>query len=993
MTCRGFGIALTGILLLSVFSADGDIRAGELFSTKETRSGWGQFSADGFSAPVCGVVYRLEDKVTDGMPLGGIDTGCIDLETNGTLGIYSIFNTHVPERGETPLRTPALALHVGGTTWALCGPPPKGIYTEHEPAWLAAELGENQPAWAPATNASRGWAKSVGKSKYDIPAGSVFCHTPARVRWTSPADGEIEIRGGLWLVRNAGRQVHWELRKNSRAFTGGQLAWGPTAAAPQSLAVGSGGPSVLRTTVVLGDRIELVLGERDDDFAGVQLSITGTVRAENPPQGPQPSSPSPGKTEAAKGSGIGSKTWDLAADWSDAQNPNGPWSYHAYFEGPGQHLRRPNYCLFRPDTLPGVRRAKQVHYWGHYPVADLEFETDAPVQVGLRAWSPFIPGSIKESTIPAAVFEVRLRNTTDANQKGTLAFNFPGPMAEETGGDRSERREVTGAFHGVEVKTPLASFALGTLDNEPLRTGADLGADEQAWMNVHRALPQPGQGQVGASAAVDFDLSARQDRIVRFVLAWCAPDWRAGGKPSETGTNAFTHMYAKFYPDPVETAKLLATSHQNLLSRILAWQEVVYKEQQLPVWLRDSLVNNLYLITETGLWAQAKPPLGEWCRSEDGLFAMNECPRECPQIENIPSSLFGNLPVVYFFPDLVLSTLRGYKHYQWPDGQVVWMFGAKAEFTAPVRPYQVASSDICVIEILDKMWLCTGNDDLLKEFYDGCKRATIHAMNIRPDYGDKQVISMAAGDKDWEWVECVPLYGLDSHVGGIRLAQLRMVKRMAEKMGDVEFAKQCDTWLEAGSKAMEEYLWAGSYYRLYNEFKSGKKSDIVMGCQLDGQWIAQFHGLPGVFPPDRVKTTLDTIARVNADPKLCPYGMKIFANADGSKAQGDFALWGDTGTYSALGFMLGMTYIYNGQQAFGEDLLRRAMDYVVVRNGYTWDFPLLWQVDTGKRVYGSDYYQNMILWSVPAVMANQDLAGPCKPGGLVSRMLEAANPK
>jgi hypothetical protein len=62
----------------------------------------------------------------------------------------------------------------------------------------------------------------------------------------------------------------------------------------------------------------------------------------------------------------------------------------------------------------------------------------------------------------------------------------------------------------------------------------------------------------------------------------------------------------------------------------------------------------------------------------------------------------------------------------------------------------------------------------------------------------------------------------------------------------------------------------------------------------------------------------------------------------------------------------------------------------MVRNGYTWDVPLVWEVDSGKRVYGSDYYQNMMLWSVPAVMAGQDLSGPCKPGGLVDRILKAA---
>jgi len=167
---------------------------------------------------------------------------------------------------------------------------------------------------------------------------------------------------------------------------------------------------------------------------------------------------------------------------------------------------------------------------------------------------------------------------------------------------------------------------------------------------------------------------------------------------------------------------------------------------------------------------------------------------------------------------------------------------------------------------------------------------------------------------------------------------------------------------------------------------------VLMGCQLDGDWIARFHGLPGVFRPDRVKITLDTIAKANADPKRCPYGMRVFAAADGSKAKGNFSYWGDAGTFSSEGFMLGMTYVYNGQRAFGEDVIRRTLDYVMVRNGYTWDFPLVWEVDSGKRVYGSDYYQNMMLWSVPAVLAGQDLSGPCKPGGLVDRILKAAAP-
>ena len=50
----------------------------------------------------------------------------------------------------------------------------------------------------------------------------------------------------------------------------------------------------------------------------------------------------------------------------------------------------------------GVRTASEIHYWGHFPVADLEYELPgSPVQVGVRAWSPFLPGDSKSSNTPA----------------------------------------------------------------------------------------------------------------------------------------------------------------------------------------------------------------------------------------------------------------------------------------------------------------------------------------------------------------------------------------------------------------------------------------------------------------------------------------------------------------------------------------------------------------------------------------------------------------
>jgi len=51
-------------------------------------------------------------------------------------------------------------------------------------------------------------------------------------------------------------------------------------------------------------------------------------------------------------------------------------------------------------------KVKHVDYWGHYPIADLEFEADIPLNIGLRAFSPFLPGGV--SRIMSKISGVRI---------------------------------------------------------------------------------------------------------------------------------------------------------------------------------------------------------------------------------------------------------------------------------------------------------------------------------------------------------------------------------------------------------------------------------------------------------------------------------------------------------------------------------------------------------------------------------------------------------
>jgi len=776
---------------------------GELFPMDLPSRQWVQFKARGFEKGVWGVIYRTDQPPTCGMPLGAVDTGCLDLEGNGTFGFCTIFNSHVPRRG--PLNLPFLGIHVDNQTWVLTTQPMK----------------------------------------------SVAMHVP------------------------------------------------------------------------------------------------------------------------------------------------------------GQHGHQVNF-------------ADEIHYWGHYPVADLRYETTASVGVALRAWVPFLPGDVENSNIPGAIFEVHLRNLADKTKDGVVAFSFPGPNEAEAGSFPMRRRFI-GKRHGlvgIEVAGEKSGYVLGAIGEEEIALGGELGLDAGAWARIGKGLPFAA-GQPGSSVSVKFSLQPGEERIVRFVLAWYSPQWYAGGTPDPMSRftlpwyqherqqghpqdgrgSAYTHMYASRFGNAVEVATLLAREHESLLQRTLAWQEIIFSDEALPGWLRDSLVNILHLITETGFWAMAKPPIGEWCRPEDGLFGMNEDPRHCPQIECLPCSFYGNYPVVYFFPRLALSTLRGYKAYQFENGEVTWIFGGMTdrppsppcEMATPTRGYQTTLNGPCVVDMVYRYWLRTRDDEALRELYDCVKRSTIFTMNLRPEDGADGIISFPTGNVGLEWFEACTWAGMAAHVGGIHLANLKQAEAMAKRVGDTAFAEQCREWFRQGSGSMENKMWAGEYYLNYWEPATGKKSDLVMANQLDGEWMMRMAGLPSVFRPDRIKTTLTTVKRTCIAPTK--YGAVNFASPAGvPTTSGE----GSPGwNYNPYAFfppevlMLGMTYMYEGEKEFGLELCRRCWANIV-QNGMAWDQPNIIRGDTGERVYGGDYYQNMMLWTLPAALAGQDLSGPCAPGGLVDRVIQAA---
>ena len=498
-----------------------------------------EFPAAGFAGRVCGVIFDGEGPVVSGMPIGGVDTGCIDVETSGLLGYRTIFNSHVPRGG--PINQPFLGMTLDSNTWVLTTGKAKSY---HEPRVAFSQIGEPVPICEPA------------------PLSAI--------------------------------------------------------------------------------------------------------------------------------------------------------------------------------ELAPARAVGDVVYWGHYPMLELEFVSDAPVAVSATIWNPFIPGDLTSSTLPGAVFAVELSNRSDSQQEGHLIFSFPGPTAEEAGGGTTGCDVLRGGVSGISLSKSECQLAVGVAgDPVNLRYGSGLGSDGSAWARAGVELPQIGEAEDGIALSVPFRLPTGSSTVVEFVVAWRAPRWWGEGSPNGGG-NRYVHMYSTRWRSAPEAARYLAEHRETLLTRVRAWQAAVYDSTELPVWLRSALVNILHLITEDGLWSVSRD-IGTWCDEELGLFGMNECPRGCAQIECIPCSFYGTLALAYFFPELALSTLAGYRAYQYPNGEVPWVFGGvtaatkwgrknHCEFIYPSPGYQTSLNGVCYVAMADRYWRCTNDNTFLNEFYGSIRRDRVHSL-------------------------------------------------------------------------------------------------------------------------------------------------------------------------------------------------------------------------------------------------------------------------
>lgn len=595
-----------------------------------------------------------------------------------------------------------------------------------------------------------------------------------------------------------------------------------------------------------------------------------------------------------------------------------------------------DWLVVRDSARTASLSTADIDYWGHFPVADLC--ADLPgmsIGLGIRAFAPFILGDAAASNLPAALFEILVENRTSASRTLELELRFPAPPQD---------RQGTISLYGPDLQST---------------------ADQ-------------------ATAAVPVQLGPYETSRLRFVFAWHFPQWR------DSGHELHTHRYAQRHQDAPAVAEYAWRNFDTLLHRTLGWQQAIFDAEDLPDWLRDALVQGLYSLAKNSVWI-ARTRGDEWW-GPDGWFTHNESHTDCPITDTMVCRMHGHFPALFFFPELERTALEAFRHFQIADGEVPFSYGMGTSLRDPRYHCQHPLNSGQYVQLVYRYYLRTGDRDFLDHFLGSVKKAVRYQYTLDDD--DDGLIDEQPHVRPGEiwpanqFYDLWPWEGVSAYVAGTWLATLRSAIAIADVAGDTDFAEECRHRLERAKNSYQDRLWNGRYYRLWDNARTGTRSDVSLGNQLMAQWCTRVAGLPDVLPADSVEQALSSIAELNVAAAGC--GIANATTPDGrlfSAAPTEHSHDHGANTFVGEGLCAAMTFIYQGRPDTGLGIARTLYEGMALTWRSPWNQRCILDAGSGRPLWGQDYYSNLIIWVVPMALAGHDVGMFCSADGLAGQVM------
>ncbi|XP_025973175.2 non-lysosomal glucosylceramidase-like [Dromaius novaehollandiae] len=563
-------------------------------------------------------------------------------------------------------------------------------------------------------------------------------------------------------------------------------------------------------------------------------------------------------------------------------------------------------------------------YHALYPRAWTVYELPGQnVVLTCRQVSPVIPHDYQDSSLPVALLIWEVENENDEDVDVSIMFslqNGTGTKEDKRGGHwnepftfEKEGKQVAGVLlHHCTPVNPF-TFAISAWEKAGTRVThftafSPTGSGKEVWQDllqdgrldspVGRSTPTEKGEAVAAAVCASCTVPARGHRTLELALAWDMPWVRFGSKEK-----LHLRRYTRYFNSKGDVAPALShyalTHYEEWEKKIDAWQKPVLENSHLPAWYKSALFNELYFLTDGGtIWVELPPDgCAEDVQGLAGAGLSQHLPvlREYGRFAYLEGQEYRmyNTYDVHFYASFALVML-------WPKLQISLQYDIAASVvnedvqprqylmsgrTAQVKLKNVVPHDIgdpddepwqrvnaymihdtahwkdlnlkFVLQVYRDYHL-THNSQYLRDMWPVCQAVMESELKFDTD-NDGLIENGGFADQTYDaWI----VTGASAYCGGLWLAAVCMMCKMADMLGDGEILQKYTAILEKGKEAFERLLWNGKYY---NYDSSGSvTSSSIMSDQCAGQWFLGACGLDQeVFPKSHVVSALKTIFENN----------------------------------------------------------------------------------------------------------------------------------
>ena len=556
----------------------------------------------------------------------------------------------------------------------------------------------------------------------------------------------------------------------------------------------------------------------------------------------------------------------------------------------------------------GLPRFTDASFTGRFPFATVALADAAmPVSVELTAWSPFIPGDADNSSLPVALLEYRLRNTSAHAIAAVFSFHAENFLKAGEGA-----RGVRAVEHGFvlwQQGTAEAPWHAGAL----MATVDDTAAVDCRWFRgkwfdsltvlwqqiatgatpthaaVSEVYPSP-----GGSLYVPFTLAAGEERLLNVRLCWYVPvsEIHAG----ESGENACcaggcactpqeqpakrTHRpwYAGRFAVIDALDAYLAAEAGDLRARTALFRDTFF-DSTLPAEVLDAASANLSILKSPTVLRQADGRL--WCYEGCG-DNFGCCHGSCTHVWNYAQA------IAHLFPALERS-LRDTEFTECQDERGHQVFRSDL----PIRPlhdhsfYAAADGQLGGIMKIYRDWRISGATEWLRTLWPRVRQGLLYCIDTWDPAREGWLVEPHHNTYDIEF------WGPDGMCTSIYLGALLAATQIAEQLGENpepfatlaalarqrlesdlyngEYFNQQVRWqgLRAGDPtAISAKTFGGEYSPEAEELlqQEGPKYQYGNGCLSDGilgVWLADVCGLGTILAPEKVASHLRAVYQYN----------------------------------------------------------------------------------------------------------------------------------